>query len=63
MRHSLQLIVLLSLLAALLSVVSGMPWGWGPASNGGPIGGPGWNGGPDQSTDNIILHQRSKWRL
>ncbi|EDW00767.1 uncharacterized protein LOC6559881 [Drosophila grimshawi] len=62
MRHSLQFVVWLLLLVALISAANGLPGG--PASNRGPFGGPSWNGGPDQSTDNIILHSKGegKWR-
>ncbi|KAH8279270.1 hypothetical protein KR026_005374, partial [Drosophila bipectinata] len=44
--------------------VRGQPWRWGPASNSGPIGGPAWNGGPDETTDNIVIHSNGggKWR-
>ncbi|EDW60794.2 uncharacterized protein [Drosophila virilis] len=64
MLHSHQFIFLLWLLAALLSDVNGLPFSfnWGPSANRGPSGGPAWNGGSDQSTDNIILHSNGKWR-
>lgn len=35
--------------------VYGLPAPWGPNSNGKPLGGPSWNGGGEDSTDNIIL--------
>ncbi|XP_034477542.1 uncharacterized protein LOC117784053 [Drosophila innubila] len=64
MGRCLHLIFLFLLLVALLSAVHGMPspLNWGPASNRGPGGGPGWNGG--DTTDNIILHsgKTGKWR-
>ncbi|XP_002061609.3 uncharacterized protein LOC6638421 isoform X2 [Drosophila willistoni] len=47
--------------SGFVSSVFGLP-AWGPAANRGPIGGPSWNGGPDQSTDNIILHSKPNWR-
>ncbi|KAH8280306.1 hypothetical protein KR018_002307, partial [Drosophila ironensis] len=54
-------------LIIFVTAVQGKPWRWhwGPASNSGPIGGPAWNGGPDESTDNIIIHSNKrdgKWR-
>ncbi|EDW72595.2 uncharacterized protein Dwil_GK19305 [Drosophila willistoni] len=54
-------VLLLWLCVTLVSSVFGLP-AWGPAANRGPIGGPSWNGGPDQSTDNIILHSKPNWR-
>ncbi|XP_030387704.1 uncharacterized protein LOC115634249 [Scaptodrosophila lebanonensis] len=50
------------LLAALLSVCCALPLSWGPSANRGPIGGPAWNGGDAETTDNIILHSKGgKW--
>ncbi|XP_017051068.1 uncharacterized protein LOC108094808 [Drosophila ficusphila] len=57
-------VLLLWLCFAVLSVYGNPRWHWGPASNSGPIGGPAWNGGEDESTDNIIIHSngKGKWR-
>ncbi|KAH8258368.1 hypothetical protein KR038_010208 [Drosophila bunnanda] len=49
-------VLLLWLCFALIGGGHAQPWRWGPASNSGPIGGPAWNGGNDESTDNIIIH-------
>ncbi|XP_017123587.1 uncharacterized protein LOC108143582 [Drosophila elegans] len=58
--------VLLLWLCFAILTVQGNPWRWGPASNSGPVGGPAWNGGEDESTDNIIYRSKGngngKWR-
>ncbi|KAH8420981.1 hypothetical protein KR222_000434, partial [Zaprionus bogoriensis] len=48
-----------------IAAVYGLPAPWGPNTNGKPFGGPSWNGGGEESTDNIILSSNkvnNRWR-
>ncbi|XP_017093462.2 uncharacterized protein [Drosophila bipectinata] len=64
MHLSQHIVVLFLWLCCALLGVRGQPWRWGPASNSGPIGGPAWNGGSNETTDNIVIHSNGggKWR-
>lgn len=58
-RHRIKLYLLINIYMCIfiryIVAVYGLPAPWGPNSNGKPLGGPSWNGGGDESTDNIIL--------